>query len=95
MYLLARSAAALGDRTSSLRFQMVLAPFSHLMSWAGQCTFGPIDLALAELACTVGDLAAAGEHLRRAEEICTSLYAPSFTAELQLFRQRLDRLSHS
>jgi DNA-binding SARP family transcriptional activator len=95
MYLLARSAAALGDRTSSLRFQTVLTPYTHLMSWAGQCTFGPIDLALAELACTVGDLAAAGEHLRRAEEICTSLYTPSFTAELQLFRQRLDQLSHS
>jgi hypothetical protein len=95
MYLIARCAAALGDRDIALRFQTVLAPYTNLMSWAGQCTFGPVDLALAELACTSGDLGASREYLSRAQQICTSLHAPIFATELQTFGDRLDQLRHS
>jgi hypothetical protein len=95
VFLLARAIAAWGDLGSTVAIYDLLQPHSNLMVWIGHTTFGPIDLALAELAITMGDHDLAVTHAARARALCHQFYAPAYAVELDHLDQRLSDLSTS
>ncbi len=82
VFLLARAVAARGDQQRIEVVRGLLEPYTGLMTWVGHCTFGPVDLALAELAAAARDREAAHKYVTRARQVCTRLHAPAFTADL-------------
>jgi tetratricopeptide (TPR) repeat protein len=89
VYLLARAIAAWGDLKSTQAIYDLLSPHTNLMVWIGHTTFGPIDLALAELAITLDDRNLALSHAKQARSVCDRLYAPAYRLELDQLDQRL------
>lgn len=76
----ARAAAGIGDAGRAAAARRALEPHTGQMTWAGTCTLGPVDLALAEAADACGDVEAAAHHARRAVELARRLQAPDYRA---------------
>jgi len=64
------------------RYRAALAPYGHLVSWQGTCSYGPVATTSALLARAVGDDAAAQAHHRTARTLAEGLSAPCFLADL-------------
>jgi tetratricopeptide (TPR) repeat protein len=88
-FLLARAVAAIGDLARAAPLRAALAPYGDRMTWVGHCTFGPVDLALGELALALGDHDAARHHLACARDLCARLHAPAFARDLDLLDARI------
>ncbi len=88
VYLLTRSVAAWGHEPSMRAVRELLVPHTNRMTWIGHCTFGPVDLALAELAFALKEFEEANEYLLRSERICNAIYAPAYLEEINRARLR-------
>jgi DNA-binding SARP family transcriptional activator len=84
VWLLARAAARAGLVESALDLSQLLIPYSEQMTWVGVCTFGPVDLAIAELASCLGDREAASRALHRAKETVRRLSTSTFDHDIAL-----------
>lgn len=76
-----RAAAVVGTDTHRAWLIERLLPLSGRWSFSGVGTFGPLDLALAELLAATGDPARARGFARRAEAQAGELRAPLFAAQ--------------
>lgn len=86
---LGRAVAAIGDRDRSARVLDLVAPYSGLMTWMGSTTIGPFDVALAELALAMGDVAAAENYLVSARRCVTRLRALVYEPDLARIAARI------
>lgn len=89
VYYLARAIGAAADLDRSKRLRNLLQPHTNLMAWSGCCATGPVDLALAELCLTLGELDDARLHIDRARAICTRLFAPVFLPNIDSTAARI------
>jgi hypothetical protein len=75
---LARTAGALGEvRAAQILFDLIV-PHAGRMSWAGSCTYGPIDLALGLLCRVLGEDTRADEYFASSNSLVRSLGCVSY-----------------
>ncbi len=89
VWLLARAAARAGFVDSASVLLPQLQPYSGQMTWVGICSYGPVDLALAELAHCLGDHDEARTHVERASAVVRRMNAPAFDEDISTTRMRL------
>jgi DNA-binding SARP family transcriptional activator len=89
LMILGRAVAAIGDEDRCRVITDLIAPYSGLTTWIGSYTVGPFDLALAEMALTLGDRAAARRYLDGAQRSIHRLGAKVFQRELDELAARL------
>jgi DNA-binding SARP family transcriptional activator len=86
---LAAQASAVAEHAgAAARAVELLAPWSGRLTWVGTCTFGLVDLYLAQAARVLGDDAAVERHLAAAESTATALSAPAMLARIEQERSR-------
>jgi hypothetical protein len=69
LYCLSHVAVSIGDDTYAAPLYDALVPHANRLSWAGSCTMGPVDHALAGLAKLLGDQDQARVHTSAAQTI--------------------------
>jgi hypothetical protein len=84
---LAAQAAAVADHPgAAARAVELLAPWSGQATWVGTCTFGLVDLYIAQAARVLGDEGAAERHLAAAEASAAAMEAPAMLARIRRLR---------
>ena len=76
MHSVAMAAALVGDSDRAADVVRLLAPCSGRFSWAGTCSLGPVDQAIADAAAAAGRPALARLHAERAADLSRRVGAP-------------------
>ena len=80
LLVLGEAAVELDDAERAAAVDRLLAPLAGRWSWAGSCTFGPVDTTLAGIALLAGRPSDARRSAGAAHDSCMRMRAPGFAA---------------